>query len=143
MEAQLLRQKSLVRSEDGLNSLAGPWVVEVLVRMVLVLVQMAMRDGTTGNMVGVVKTILTKGGCRTKVGGDRVPRGGTSLIAVIPGGRTETVEIVWVGQEVVAREAMIIEVVHLDGGIDRTAGNLVHRRPRRTWSGSQGTAMWI
>ena len=118
-------------------------MVEVLVRMVLVLMQMAMRGGTTGNVVGVVKTTLTKGGCRTKVGGDRVPHGGTRLIAVIPGGRTETLVIAWVNQEVETKEAMMIEVVHLDRGIDRTAEILVHRRPRRTWSGCQGSAMWI
>ena len=54
-------------------------------------------DKATGRMVGVRVTILAKSGRRTKVGSDRVPHGETYLMAVIPGGREETVEIVAVG----------------------------------------------
>ena len=78
--------------------------------------QMAMRGRTTSEVVEVEETTITRGGCRTKKDGDMVPHNGTKWIAVVPGGRMETVVIAEVNQEVDTEEAMMIEEVHLDRG---------------------------
>ena len=111
--------------------------------MVFVLMRNAVWDKTVNDVVEVEETTITRGGCRIKKDGDMVPHNGTKWIAVVPGGRMETVVIAEVNQDMETEEAMMIEEVHLDRGIDRTAGISVHGRPRRTWSGRQGSVMWI